>query len=191
MTSLVIPWMARVLVAGHVHPGHPRPVDPREDVGQRTVGRASARGDVRDLECGPAPLGDGERLVEGLDRLEVAIAGVDRDQPVAARGRRGEADQLVGRGPRAERILEPDRQPEGALVDRRVEAVDHGRDLRLRRLARRQAEDRDAERVVPGERGDVDGRVRSLDGREVLAERGPWRRQARQVAERQVGERGG
>ncbi len=68
--------------------------------------------------------------------------------------------QLLGRRRGAERVLEPGRQPEGAVVERAIELVDHRPLLVGRGRPRRSAEDRDPDGVVAGQR-----RRRSPTGR--------------------------
>ena len=177
-----------MLVAGDVEAAVPGAVDAVQGVGERGRRRADAGRDVRDLERRAAPLGDRERLVEGLDGAEVAVAGVDRVEPAAATGLGGECDQFVGGRGGAERILEARRQAEGALVHGQPEGRDHRALLVRRRRPRIEAERRDAERVVPGEGGDVDGRPGRIQRVEVLAEGRPSRVERLLVAERQVGE---
>ena len=90
-----------VLVARHVEPDRPRPIDPREDVDQGPVRCAAARRDMRDLERRGAPLRDLERLVERLDGPKVAVAGVERKDAAvtAAVVARRTSSSVVDRAP--------------------------------------------------------------------------------------------
>ena len=158
VVSLVMPWKPGVLVAGDVHAGGARAIDPLEDVRRARQSGAPRRGAMCEIwsgDPGPSRRCRTPRRTPRRRGSRGRACGTRRAAEAAARPPRARISSSVVAA-RPERVLEPGRQPERAVVDRPVELVDHRPLLARRgRAAAIVPEDRDPERVVARQRRDV------------------------------------